>query len=167
MSLLDQSPRKLFLALFAACFLLLAFGLYLQHVVGLEPCPMCIMQRYAFVAIALVALIAAVHGPGLRGSAVYGLTILVLAMAGGGVALQQSRLQLSPPSLAECGPGFGYMMESFGFAEALPMIFRGAGDCSAIDWTFLGLTIANWSLLCFIAIAVFASLTAWRGWRRG
>lgn len=165
MKLFEQAPRLLFGTLFAACAALLGVGLYLQHVVGLEPCPMCIMQRYAFVALALVALVAAIHAPRRTGAVVYGGLLLVVALAGGAVAAQQSRLQLSPPSLAECGPGFAYMMESFGFAEALPMMFRGAGDCSAIDWTLLGLTIANWSLLCFIAIAAFSIAMMWRGAR--
>ena len=160
------APRPLFFFLFAACAALLGFGLYLQHFVGLEPCPMCIMQRYAFVAVALVALIAALHGPRRTGTVIYGLLILVFALAGGAVAAQQSRLQLEPPSLAECGPGFEYMMESFGLAEALPMVFRGAGDCAAIDWSFLGLTIANWSLLCFVAIAIFALVLIARGGHR-
>lgn len=160
------APRPLFAVLFVACAALLGFGLYLQHVVGLEPCPMCILQRYAFVAIALVALIASVHGPRRTGTVLYGLLVLTAALAGGGVAAQQTRLQLEPPSLAECGPGFEYMVESFGLAEALPMMFRGAGDCAAIDWTFLGLTIANWSLICFALIALFALVMIARGGRR-
>jgi len=40
---------------------LIGFGLVLQHVAELEPCPMCILQRYAFVAIGMVALIAAIQ----------------------------------------------------------------------------------------------------------
>lgn len=152
----ELSPRLLFLALFATCTGLLAFGLYLQHVVGLEPCPMCIMQRYAFVLVALVGLIAGIHAPGRRGTRIYGGLLLLLAAAGGTVAAQQSILQRSPPNLAECGPGFEYLVESFGLAEALPMMFRGTGDCGAIDWTFLGLTIANWSLVCFVAVGLFA-----------
>lgn len=163
----NLSPRAAFLALFAVCTGLLGYGLYLQHVVGLEPCPMCIMQRYAFVAVALVALIAGLHGPGRRGSIAYGLAVTLLAGAGGTVAAQQSLLQRSPPSLAECGPGLEYLIESFGFAEALPMIFRGAGDCAAIDWTFLGLTIANWSLVSFVAVGLFGVLMIVRGGRRG
>lgn len=160
------TPRQIFTALFLACIALLAYGLYLQHVVGLEPCPMCILQRYAFVAIAVIALVAALHGPRRAGSVVYGLLVLAATVAGGAVAAQQSKLQREPPSLAECGPGFEYMVESFGLAEALPMMFRGAGDCAAIDWTFLGLTIANWSLLCFAAIALLAVWLVLRGGRQ-
>lgn len=157
------TPRQLFALLFLSCSALLAFGLYLQHVAGLEPCPMCILQRYAFVAVAIIALLATLHGPGRSGSVAYGVLTLGAALAGGTVAAQQSLLQRSPPSLAECGPGFEYMVENFGLAEALPMMFRGSGDCSAIDWTFLGLTVANWSLLCFTLIAMLAAWLILRG----
>ena len=85
------ASRPLFAALFVACSALLGFGLYLQHVVGLEPCPMCILQRYAFVAIALVALIATVHGPRRTGTVLYGLLVLTAALAGGGVAVSTNR----------------------------------------------------------------------------
>ena len=74
------------------------------------------------------------------------------ALAGGGVAARQSWIQWFPPAVSECGPGLEYMLESFPLASSLPMIFRGAGDCSVVDWTFLHLTIANWSFLVFAAI---------------
>jgi len=82
------------------------------------------------------------------------LLVAVAAFAGSGVAARQSWMQWYPPAVSECGPGLEYMLESFPLSSALPMIFRGAGDCSAIDWTLLGLTIANWSFLVFISILV-------------
>ncbi|NMG33907.1 disulfide bond formation protein B [Azoarcus sp. TTM-91] len=149
-------PRGPFLALFLICTGLLGFGLYLQHAVGLQPCPMCIMQRYAFVTIALVSLVAGIHGPARTGRKAYILLILIAALAGAGVAARQSWIQLYPPEFAECGPDLGYMLDSFPLAESLPMIFGGSGDCSAVDWTFLSLSIANWSLLCLLGIAAVA-----------
>ena len=161
--LFELPARVLYLALFLVASGLLGFGLYLQHVVGLEPCPMCVMQRYAFALAALVALIAAVHGPGRRGVRVYAGLIGVSALVGGGIAARQSWMQIDPPLIPECGPGLEFMLESFPLAQALPMIFRGAGDCTAIEWTFLGLSIANWSLLSFTATVIFA---AWMLLRR-
>jgi disulfide bond formation protein DsbB len=93
MNLSKLSPRTLFLGLFAACTALLAFGLYLQHHVGIEPCPMCIMQRYAFVAVGLTALIAGLHGPARSGTRVYAFVILLLALTGAGVAGRQTWIQ--------------------------------------------------------------------------
>lgn len=156
--------RPLLFALFAMCAGLLGFGLYLQHVGGLEPCPMCIMQRYALAAVGIVALIGGLHAPTGYGVRVYAAVIGLLALTGGGVAVRQSWLQLNPPDIAECGPGLEYLMESFPLTQLLPMLFRGAGDCSAIDWTFLGLSIANWSLINFTLILVFAG---WLLLRRG
>ena len=144
--------RTLGLALFAVCAALLAVGLYLQHVKGIEPCPMCIMQRYAMLACGLLGLITGLHNPGRRGLALYSLLLAVSALAGAGVAARQSWMQWYPPAVSECGPGLEYMLESFPLSSALPMIFRGAGDCSAIDWTLFGLTIANWSFLVFATI---------------
>lgn len=148
--------RPLFFALFVTCFGLLGAGLYLQHVVGLQPCPMCIMQRYAFVVVGLIALTASLQGPGTTGARIYAGLIGLAALTGAGIAARQSWMQIYPPEFPECGPGLEYMLDSFPLGQSLPMIFRGAGDCSAIDWTFLGLSLANWSLICFGATLVFA-----------
>jgi len=82
----------------------------------------------------------------------------VAALAGGGVAARQSWIQWYPPAVSECGPGLEYMLDSFPLTSALPMIFRGAGDCSVVDWTFLGLSIANWSFVSFAAILLALAL---------
>lgn len=131
---------------------MLAFGLYLQHVVGLVPCPMCIVQRYALVLVALLAGLAALG----RARAVHGVGIvLMVAMAAFGafVAARQTWLQWYPPEVVSCGRDFFGMIETFPLQRAIPMIFKGGGDCSKVDWTFLGGSIANWSFLCFVAIA--------------
>ncbi|HRP23113.1 disulfide bond formation protein B [Thauera sp.] len=155
-TLLHLPARLLYLALAVTAFCLLGFGLYLQHFQGLEPCPMCIMQRYAFLLVAMLALVAAGHGPGRTGSRVYAALIGLLALTGGGIAARQTWIQLFPPAIPECGPGLEFMLDSFPLGQALPMIFRGAGDCSIVDWTFLGLSIANWSLVSFSATVAFA-----------
>ncbi|WP_439587287.1 disulfide bond formation protein B [Hydrogenophaga sp.] len=151
----ESHPRQILALIALACVAMLAYGMYLQHVVGLEPCPMCIVQRYALVLVALVAGIsAAFRGHGLRrvGVGVMG----VFALFGAFVAARQSWLQWNPPEIMSCGRDFFGMIEAFPLRRAIPMIFRGTGDCSVIDWTFLGLSIANWSFLCFSAIALLA-----------
>jgi len=139
------------------CVGLLGFGLYLQHGVGLEPCPMCIVQRYALIAVAVTAAVAIVVGE--RARRVLAWLAIVLALAGAFVAARQSWLQWFPPEILTCGRDFYGMIESFPLKRAIPMIFRGSGDCTAIDWTFLGLTIANWSFLNFVAMS--SALTGW------
>lgn len=157
LSLLDRAPHKVLGLISAVCVGLLAFGLYLQHVVGLEPCPMCIVQRYALVLVAVVTALTALSRG--RAALLVG-SVLSLALAGFGafVAARQTWLQWYPPEVASCGRDFYGMIETFPLQRAIPMIFRGGGDCAAVDWTFLGGSIANWSFLCFVAIALVTLL---------
>lgn len=156
-NVLDQHPRRVLSLVAAGCAGLLAFGMYLQHVVGLEPCPMCIVQRYALILVGLMAGVAGfVSGAGGRRVGV--VLMGVLALGGAFVAARQSFLQWYPPEVLSCGRDFYGMIESFPLKRAIPMIFKGSGDCSTIDWTFLGLSIANWSFLCFAGIAALAAV---------
>ena len=144
---------------------MLGFGLYLQHGVGLVPCPMCIVQRYALILIALVAALAGATGrKGLHLGA--SVTLFFTAVFGAYVAARQSWLQWYPPEVVSCGRDFYGMIETFPLQRAIPMIFKGGGDCSKVDWTFLGGSIANWSFLCFCAIAVLVLTQLWRSKRR-
>ena len=138
-----------------ACVAMLAFGVYLQQVVGLEPCPMCIVQRYAMIIVALLAIIAA--GTAKKSIQMTGATLLVVTALGGAfVAARQSWLQWYPPEVASCGRDIYGMIETFPLQRVIPMIFRGSGDCTKIDWTFLGGSIANWSFVCFCGMALVA-----------
>ena len=147
------APRRTLAWLAVLGIAMLAFGLYLQHVVGLNPCPMCIVQRYALIAVILIAGIASLFAA--RAAQRVGTLLLVLAAGFGAfVAARQSWLQLHPPETVNCGRDFYGMIETFPLKRAIPMIFKGGGDCSAVDWTLLGLTLANWSFLAFSAIAL-------------
>lgn len=147
------APRRAFGLICLACVLMLAFGLYLQHVVGLEPCPMCIVQRYALVLVALFTGLAGVfRNVGLR--VVGGVLALLAALGGAYTAASQSWLQWYPPEVVSCGRDLYGMIETFPLKRALPMIFRGGGDCSKIDWSLFGLTLANWSFIAFVVLSL-------------
>ncbi len=144
-----------------ACVGMLGFGMYLQHGLGLEPCPMCIVQRYALILVAACALFC--WASGLKGSNKQGASTLqtvwaglaVLFAAGGAfVAARQSFLQWYPPEVVSCGRDFYGMVETFPLKRAIPMIFKGGGDCSKVDWTFLGGSIANWSFVAFVGMGL-------------
>jgi disulfide bond formation protein DsbB len=160
-AMLNRLPSRIFFgAVFAASAGLIGFGLVLQHQVGLEPCPMCILQRYAFVAIGMVALIAAIHGPVRVGVRVYSFLIAAFAIAGGSVSVRQSILQrFPPPEASTCMAGdLDYLLGNFPLAQALPKIFAGTGDCAKVEWSLLGLSIAEWALAWFI---LFVLVAAW------
>jgi protein dithiol:quinone oxidoreductase len=143
------------------CVGMLAFGLYLQHGQGLEPCPMCIVQRYALIAVALLAALGGWLITG-RGHKLVLALLVLKAGFGAFVAARQSWLQWNPPEVMSCGRDFYGMIESFPLRRAIPMIFKGSGDCSKVDWTFLGLTIANWSFVWFATCVALALALMWR-----
>ncbi|MFN0315865.1 MAG: disulfide bond formation protein B [Burkholderiales bacterium] len=151
-----SAPRGVFALMFLACAGLMGFGLYLQHVLKLEPCPLCILQRYAFIAAGIAALIAALHNPKKWGRRFYALLVLVFSGAGAGVAGRQVWLQHNPQVSAECGPGLEYMLESFPLSQVLPMLFKGEGDCAKVVWQFLGLSIPEWALVWFVLLLLAA-----------
>ena len=157
-------PRRWLAGMALASLGLLAFGLYLQHVVGLNPCPMCIVQRYCLTGVALAAAFGALWR-GRPGLALASLLGVVLAGFGAFTAARQSWLQWYPPQVASCGRDFYGMIESLPLQRAIPMIFRGSGDCTAIDWTFLGGSIANWSFLCFVTFLGLFAVMALRAVR--
>lgn len=158
--MMAKNPRLIFAAMFVVCAGLVGFGLYLQHAKGLEPCPMCILQRYAFVMIAALAFIAAIHNPEALGRRIYGGLLALAAVAGGGVAIRHVYLEHNPSPVYDCGADFGYMIESFPLADLLPMIFKGTGDCTKVPWRFLGLSIAEWALIWFTIFLITAIAAA-------
>ena len=154
------NSRKFFIVIFTISIGLLIFGLYLEHVHGLEACPLCIFQRIAYTVIIFIALIGAIHNPRNLLQIIYKLLMVISAITGATIAGRQIWLQHLPPELVpECGPGLDYMFNVFPFGEALKMIFTGSGECAEVKWRFIGLSIAEWSLIMFIGIFIATILS--------
>jgi disulfide bond formation protein DsbB len=148
---------------FMICAGLLAFALYLQYYEQQDPCPLCILQRVAFIAMMAVFAVGALHGPQRRGAVVYSALLFLIAAIGAAVAGRQVWLQHLPPNqVPACGPGLGYMLEQFPLGQALQKIFAGSGECAEAGWRFLGLTIAGWSLVWLVVLALFCVFIALR-----
>lgn len=142
---------------FIASFGLVGLALVIQTKYHLEPCPLCISQRMVFMGLGLVFLAAALQKPAQLGRKIYALLLVLTAMVGAGVAIRHWYLQAHRDTmLADCGVGFDYMFDNFPLQKALTLVFRGTGDCAAIDWTFLGLSLPQLALLSFIGFAVYA-----------
>ena len=158
------SFRAQFLLGFFACLSLLGFALYSQYFLGLNPCPLCSFQRGAFVLLAVVFLIGALHSPGRKGArATYGVLALLAGAVGIAVAGRHVWLQHLPADkVPACGPDLAYMMEAFPFADVLRKVFTGSGECAVVDWTFLGLSMPEWSLAWFVALVAWALFAAFR-----
>lgn len=146
-----------------ACASLLGYGYYLQFVQGLEPCPLCLVQRGFFYAVGGIFLLGALHGPGRAGARVYAALVTLFAAGGAAAAGRQVWLQHLPPEkVPACGPDLFFMLENFPLAHTLEKLVKGTGECAVVDWTFLGLSIAGWALLAFIGLAAWAIALAAR-----
>ena len=143
---------------FAACFGTVILALVIQTVYKLEPCPLCITQRICFMALGVLFLIGAFVKPATLFAKLITLAQLVAALVGAGWALRHWYLQAHKESMiADCGVGFDYMFENFPLKKAFTLIFKGTGDCAAIDWTFLGLSLPQLALIMFVGLGIYAA----------
>lgn len=151
--------RATWLTVALGCGGLVGLALYFQAKDGLDPCPLCIFQRVAFLTAGGLALVAGLHGPGRRAARVYASLLGLAALAGAGIAGRQVWLQHLPADrVPECGPGLDFMLEMYAPFEVLARVLRGTGDCAKVDWTLLGFSMAEWSLVCFASLLVLCVL---------
>jgi protein dithiol:quinone oxidoreductase len=150
------SVRQWSLAGLAFCALMMAVALGLEHLGGLEPCPLCTFQRVAVLAAAAVFAVAAIHNPqGRAGPAVYGVLGLAAVAGGIGVAWRHLWLQSLPPEeVPSCGPGLDYMMELLPWRDVVAMVLSGSGECAEIDFLLLGISLPGWTLIGFLVLAL-------------
>ncbi len=158
------ATRPLNLAGFLACVGMMAYALYAEHYMLLSPCPLCVFQRMAVIALGIIFLIAALHNRSGWGRRVYASLLLAATGAGVGVAGRHVWLQSLPPDqVPACGAGYDYIMDTLPFREALNVIFSGSGECATIDWQFLGLSMPAWVV---ISVTVVGAAGIWNNLRR-
>ncbi len=157
--------RSQFLTGAVICAALLAYALFEQYQMGVEPCPLCSLQRVAFVAAGLVFLAGAIHAPLARlGRGIYTILVLLAVLTGIAIAWRHLWLQSLPPDqVPDCGPGLAYMLDAFPLSRTLKLVFTGSGECAVVNWRFLGLAMPAWSLIWFVLLGVWA---AWSGFRK-
>ncbi len=160
LALILLPPRRIGYALgFLVCVGLMGYALYLQYVLNLDPCPLCVLQRLCVIAMGLIFLLATFHNPGRTGAAVYALLQLFAGGAGAALAARQVWLQSLPKDqVPSCGMSLNYMLETLPFSAVLNKVFEGSGECAEKSWEFLHLSIAGWTLVFFVAMvsAAFA-----------
>lgn len=147
--------RPWYLIVALSCAALLGYALYVQHVDFLDPCPLCIFQRVAFMWMGAVALVAFIHYPGSTGRWVYSTLISLGGIVGASISGRHIWLQNLPPDqVPECGQGLNYMIDTMPFTDVLSEVLGGSGECATIDWTFLGLSMPTWTLVWFVGLTL-------------
>lgn len=156
------TARRAFAAIVLIVVAALAAALYLQHVEGLQPCPLCVMQRAGLVGTAVAALAAALFARSPTSLRVMAAVAALPALGGGGVAAWHAWIKVYPPESMSCGRPFEWFHRDFPLAKWLPRLFRGDGDCLAETWTLLGLNLAQWSLAVFVLLLALLWMAARR-----
>ena len=157
------SFRSQYLLGFAICAALLGYAFYVQFQLGIQPCPFCIFQRIAFAALGIVFLFGAIHSPRAAGSRKWwGVLAALAAIVGASYAGRHAWVQLYPPAFPSCGPGLNFIVDQHSWLGAARKVLLATGDCSNIDWQFLGLSMPMWCLLWFVALGVGALYAAFK-----
>ena len=145
------------LAGFGACAALLAFALYAQFHLGLEPCPLCIFQRIGVALLGSVFLVAALHDPrGRAGRGVYAALIVLAALLTAGIAARHLYVQSLPPgTLPSCGAPLAVLMKFMPVWQLIRKVLTGSGECGLVNWRFLGLAMPAWVLIWAVGLGAF------------
>ncbi len=147
------------LGIFVVCAVFIAIAYYMQYVMYLEPCPLCMVQRISIMLIGLVGFTAFIHNPSKRGKIKYSVALMVFSIFGAAIAGRHVWLQNLPSDrVPECFPGIGFILANNPFMDAIPIILGGTGECAETQWTFLGLSIPGWTLVFFVTffgLAIF------------
>ena len=147
------TTRQYFLLLFLFVLGLLLYAYYLQYGQNLFPCNLCILQRFGFIGVFFVSLAATLHNPRLLGQRIYLFLAALSAGFGLSVGIRQIILQRQPPKLfSECGSDLNTLLNNLPLSDVFNALFYSSGDCSKVDWTFLGFSIAEWSAAMFALI---------------
>lgn len=147
---------------FGICVAGLLTAYALEFIGGMEPCPLCILQRLALAGLGLVFLASAVHAPGRLGGRIYGGLVALAAATGAGIAGRHLWLQSLPPDqVPACGPGLDFLLAAFPLQDALSMVLQGSGQCAEVE-KVLGVTLPAWTLAAFLLIGLGG---VWGHWR--
>ena len=151
--------------LFLASVIGMAFALYLEHVQGFEPCPLCVFQRVGLIVLGVISLISFIHNPASNiMKRVYALLGTIGILWSAGVATRHVWLQNLPPDqVPSCGPGLDYLVDALPLKSVLSQVLSGSGECAVVDWSFLGQSLPVWSFLFF---AVLALVSLWQLFRK-
>lgn len=147
------NPRNLNWLISFGCLFLMAVALFMEHMMHLEPCPLCIFQRVAVISVGVIAFAAALHNPVGLGIRVYGCLVVLVALIGAGLSSRQLYLQSLPEDqVPACGPGLDYLLDVFPMQDVLRMVLEGDGSCAEVVWSFLGISIPGWTLVGFAGL---------------
>ena len=154
---MQMTRRNLLLMGFLFSVLLILYALYAQYFLGLEPCPLCIFQRIAVIALGLFFLFMALKPPQRRTSSILAsMFLMIISSIGVGVAARHVWIQNLPSDkVPGCGPGLDFMISNFPLSEVFEMVFSGSGECAESSWSFASLSMPAWVIVWLIVLGSY------------
>jgi len=154
---MQMTRTNLLLMGFLFSVLLILYALYAQYFLGLEPCPLCIFQRIAVIALGLSFLFMALKPPQRRTSKILASMLLItISSIGVGVAARHVWIQNLPSDkVPGCGPGLDFMISNFPLSEVFEMVFSGSGECAESSWSFAFLSMPAWVIVWLIVLGSY------------
>lgn len=147
---------------FLACCALLAYAFFAQYVQGLDPCPLCLFQRFVVIGLGVIFLCAALHSPRTAVCRVYAVLIALVAFVGIGIAIRHLWIQAQPPgSVAACGASLSYLVDIMPLFDVITKVLGGSGECQHID-TLLGISWPWWTLFAAAGLGVWGVANNWK-----
>lgn len=135
---------------------MLSYAYYEQYVNDLNPCPLCLVQRFVILLLGLLFLVTFIFRPQYIIKKLFAILILLVAVTGAFISAWHVRLQNLPEDeIPDCGPGLGYMLENFPVGDILRNLFTGSGQCAEISWKFIGLSMPAWTFIIFIGFIIY------------
>ena len=161
------TSRQLLLIIWLGTSISIAIALYMQYVMEMIPCALCMTQRVFIIAVGVVALIAWLFRAQQKSLKIYSVIGALLAVLGGSFSARHIWLQSLPEDLVPgCGPSLSYLLETVPLMEALKVLLQGDGNCADVSWSFLGLTIPGWTLVIFVGLFLINILVFYKSFTK-
>ena len=145
----------------------LVIGAYLFQLIGYyDPCPLCILQRWAFGFIAVCGLVLLIPNLYHLINKIILFIASLLSLGGGMIAGRQIYLQHLPADqIPTCAPPMDFLMDTLPFMELIQTILLGDGNCAEYQWRFI-FNFAEWALLFFVMLFVYNLYFIFTGFKR-
>ena len=134
----------------------LVISAYIFEIFGYyDPCPLCILQRWSFVLIAMCGALIAIPVLHVFLKKVLFILASFFACCGGIIAGRQIYLQNLPSDqIPTCAPPMDFLMDTLPLFEVIQTILIGDGNCAEYEWRFI-LNFAEWALVFFILLLIY------------
>ena len=144
---------------FALCAALIAYALYAQYVLYLEPCPLCLFQRFAIMGMGVAFLLAVIYNPTRKTALAHAILLAIFALIGIAIAAWHIYIQSLPPgSVPACGASLSYLFDIMSFMDVLKKVFSGSGECAHVD-LFLGVSWPWWVVIAMTGLGAWGVIT--------